>query len=144
MAILHRRALLGVLEQLLREGIVAYTPVASGEGVDAAVRLEDGAYRDLVVRASPDEHRPLWFQVEDLTPRDNLVVLCYAWQVSPPQLWVFPSRDYARYAESAGAVLTLDLEAIAPDGSGRLKQTLSRYRNAWRLVTGGALKPFAP
>jgi hypothetical protein len=137
----HKRAALWVFDQLLREGIIAYTPLMNVEGVDAVVRREDGTFRDLLIRASASEHHPLWFQVRQLKPRDNLYVLCVAWALSPVQCWIFPSPDFARYAASHGSATDINLEA--EDAGGRkLKQTLSRYRNAWRLVTDGALKPY--
>jgi len=138
----HKRAALWVFDQLLREGAIVYTPLLNVEGVDGVIRCEDGTYRDLLIRASAGEHSPLWFQVNRLKPRDNLYVLCFAWAVTPAQVWIFPSADFARYAGQKGSSTDLDLEADAPEGAGKLKQTLSRYRNAWRLITDGAIKPY--
>ena len=77
-----------------------------------------------------------------MTPRDNLFVVCVSWQVTPVQCWIFPSQDFVRNAAQKGSASELDLEADAPSG-GKLKQTLSMYRNAWRLITDGAFKPYS-
>lgn len=139
----HKRAALWVFDQLLREGVNVYTPLLNIEGVDAVVRLEDGRFRDLVIRASENEHFPTWFSVNRLRPRDNLFVLCVAWQVTPVQCWIFPSEEFVRNAAQKGTANELDLEADAPAGPGaKLKQSLSMYRNAWRLITEGAYKPY--
>ena len=139
----HKRAALWVFDQLLREGVIVYTPLLNIEGVDAVVRCEDGRFRDLVIRASENEHYPLWFSVNRVKPRDNLFVLCVAWQVTPVQCWIFPSTEFVRSAAQKGSSNELDLEADAPEGGDKLKQTLSMYRNAWRLITDGAYKPYA-
>ena len=139
---LHKRAGLWVFDQLLREGIIVYTPLLNIEGVDAVVRCEDGRFRDLVIRASENEHFPNWFSVNRLTPRDNLYVVCVSWQVTPVQCWIFPSQDFVRNAASKGSANELDLEAEADDGV-RLRQKLSMFRNAWRLITDGAYRPYA-
>jgi hypothetical protein len=138
----HKRAALWVFDQLLREGVIVYTPLLNIEGVDAVVRGEDGRFKDLVIRASGNEHYPLWFSVNRVEPRDNLFVVCVAWQVTPVQCWIFPSGEFVRNAAQKGSANELDLEADSPDGGGKLKQTLSAYRNAWRLVTEGAYKPY--
>ena len=142
--LLHQRVKLWLFEQLLRDGIVPYTPVSRGDGVDAAVRCEDGTYRDLIVCPSHDEHFPLAFRAAGFEPRPRLLVACVAWAVEPVQVWVFPSQDFARYGVAGNDVVTLDLESPAPEGGGKLKQTLSRYRNAWRLVTENAVRAFPP
>ena len=139
----HRRACLWVFDHLLQEGVVPYTPLAELEGVDAAIRCANGAFRDLVILAPTDEHSPLRFQIERLVPRDNLFVVCVALGVTPLQCWIFPSREFDRQAAERGGVRELDLDAPAPDGRGRLKQTLSLHRNAWRLLIDGALKAYA-
>jgi hypothetical protein len=139
----HKRAALWVFDQLLREGVIVYTSLLNIEGVDAVVRCQDGHFRDLVIRASENEHYPNWFAVSRLQPRDNLLVVCVSWQVTPVQCWIFPSDDFIRNAAKKGSANELDLEADAPEGGGKLKQTLSMYRNAWRLVTDGAFKPYA-
>ncbi len=87
----HKRAALWVFDQLLREGVIVYTPLLNIEGVDAVVRCQDGHFRDLVIRASENEHYPNWFAVSRLQPRDNLLVVCVSWQVTPVQCWIFPS-----------------------------------------------------
>lgn len=138
----HKRAALWVFDQLLREGVIAYTPLLNIEGVDAVVRCEDGRFRDLVIRASGNEHYPLWFSVNRIQARDNLFVMCVAWQVTPVQCWIFPSAEFVRNAATKGRANELDLESEAGAG-GKLKQTLSMYRNAWRLITDGAYKPYA-
>lgn len=137
---INKRAALWVFDQLLREGVVVYTPLMNVEGVDGVVRCEDGTYRDLLIRGSAGEHHPLWFQVMRLTPRRNLFVIGVSWQVTPVQCWIFPSEEFARYAGLRGSAHDLDLEAAGPDGK-PLKSTLARYRNAWRLVTDGAYRP---
>jgi hypothetical protein len=134
---LAKRAALWVFDQLLREGVVAYTPILEAEGVDAVVRCQDGRYRDLLILAAADEHRPTWFVAAGLAPRDNLYVVCVAWAVTPVQCWLLPSAEFTRHAEAGG----LDLEVPAADGR-KLKVMLSPYRNAWRLVTDGTLRPF--
>jgi hypothetical protein len=139
----HKRAALWVFDQLLREGVIAYTPLMNVEGVDAVIRCEDGTYRDILIRASTNEHHPTWFSVRHLKPRPNLFVLCVAWALTPPQVWVLPSEEYARAAASFGNSTDLDLEVDAGDGQ-KLKQKLSRFRNAWRLLTDGAMRPFGP
>ncbi len=139
----HKRAALWVFDQLLREGVIVYTPLLNIEGVDAVVRCQDGHFRDLVIRASENEHYPNWFAVSRLQPRDNLLVVCVSWQVTPVQCWIFPSEDFIRNAAKKGSANELDLEADAAEGGGKLKQTLSIYRNAWRLITDGAFKPYA-
>ncbi len=138
----NKRAALWVFDQLLKEGVIVYTPLLNIEGVDGVVRCEDGRFRDLIIRASGNEHFPLWFSVSHLEPRDHLYVLCIAWQVTPVQAWIFPSADYKRHAAEKGSADELDLEGEAPEG-GKFKQTLSMYRNAWRLITDGAFKPYA-
>ena len=142
-ALLHSRVKFWLFEQLLREGIVPYTPISRGDGGDAAIRLEDGTYRDLIVCPSHDEHFPLAFRAAGFEPRSRLLVACVAWAVEPVQVWVIPSQDFARFGVASGGVTTLDLES-APEGGGKLKQTLSRYRNAWRLVTENAVRAFVP
>jgi hypothetical protein len=137
----HKRAALWVFDQLLREGVIAYTPLMNVEGVDAVIRCQDGTYRDLLIRASASEHDPLWFQVRQLKPRPNFYILCVAWALTPAQVWVLPSEDFAREASARGSATDLNLEVEGPDGQ-KLKQKLSRYRNAWRLITDGALKPY--
>lgn len=137
----NKRAALWVFDQLLREGVIAYTPLMNVEGVDAVVRCEDGTYRDLLIRASPNEHHPLWFQVRQLNPRPNLFVLCVAWSLSPIQIWVLPSEDFVREAAAHGSSTDLNLEMDTADGQ-KLKQKLAKYRNAWRLLTDGATRPF--
>jgi len=142
-ALLHRRVTLWLFEQLLRERIIPSAPVSPGDGVDATIRCEDGTYRDLIVAPSYDEHFPLAFRVAGLTPHQRLLVACVAWAVEPVQIWVFTAADFARCGSIADGATVLDLEAPAPEG-GRLKQTLSRYRNAWRLITDGAVRAFVP
>ncbi len=139
----HKRAALWVFDQLLREGVVVYTPLLNIEGVDAVVRCEDGSFRDLHIRASAGEHDPTWFQVNRLKARDNLFIVCVAWAVTPIQCWIFPSPEFARNAALKGSAIDLDLEAEAPSG-GKLKQSLSMYRNGWRLLTDGAYRPYGP
>jgi hypothetical protein len=138
----HKRAALWVFDQLLREGVIAYQPLLNIEGVDAVIRGQDGRYKDLMIRASANEHYPTWFSVNKMEPRDNLYVLCVSWQVTPVQVWVFPSAEFSRYAAEKGRSNELDLEADDPEGGGKLKQKLSMYRNAWRLITDGAFKPY--
>jgi hypothetical protein len=138
----HKRAALWVFDQLLREGVIVYTPLLNIEGVDAVIRLEDGRYRDLVIRAAESEHYPNWFTVNRLQPRENLFVVCVSWQVTPVQCWIFPSAEFARNAAQKGSANELDLEADAPSG-GKLKQALSMYRNAWLLIVDGAFRPYA-
>jgi hypothetical protein len=143
-SLLQKRVSLWLFEQLLREGIVPYAPIAPGEGVDATIRCADGTFRDLIVRPSHDEHFPVAFQAIGLAPRPRLLVVCVAWALSPVQCWVIPSQDFARHGVLGENVTTLDLEAASPDGAGKLKQTLSRYRNAWRLLTEDAVQAFVP
>ena len=138
----HKRAALWVFDRLLQEGVIVYTPLLNVEGVDAVVRCADGAYRDLHIRASAGEHHPLWFQVNRLSPRDNLFIVCVAWAATPVQCWIFPSSEFARYAVQRGSTNDLDLEAESPTAGRKLKSALSRYRNAWRLLTDGAMKPY--
>ncbi len=137
----HKRAALWVFDQLLRDGVIAYTPLLNIEGVDAVIRCADGSYRDLHIRASAGEHDPLWFQVSRISPRPNLYVVCVAWALSPVQTWIIPSPEFAKNAVQRPGGYDLTLESEGPDGS-KLKQTLSRYRNAWRLLTDGAIKPY--
>lgn len=143
-ALLHSRVSLWLFEQLLRDGIVPFTPVSAGDAVDASIRCEDGTYRDLIVCPSFDEHFPLAFRAPGLEPRPRLLIVCIAWAVEPVQVWVFPSQDFARFGVVGDDFVTLDLEASAPEASARLKQTLSPYRNAWRILTDGAVRAFVP
>ncbi len=138
----HKRAALWVFDQLLRQGVIVYTPLLNVEGVDAVIRCEDGRFRDLHIRASAGEHDPLWFQVSRMTPRDNLFIVCVAWALTPIQCWIIPSPEFARYAALKGSVNDLDLESALEPGGNKLKTTLALYRNAWRLLTDGAYKPF--
>src|SRR5438105_4467057 len=92
--LLHSRVCLWLFQQLLREGIVPFTPVASGDAVDATIRFADGTYRDLIVLPSHDEHFPLAFRAQNLVPRPRLLVVCVAWALDPVQVWVFPSHDF--------------------------------------------------
>jgi hypothetical protein len=138
----HKRAELWVFDQLLREGVIVYTPILNIEGVDAVVRCQDGRFKDLVIRVSENEHFPLWFSVNHVTARDNLYVVCVAWQVTPVQCWVFPAAEFLKYGAQKGTANELDLEAVAPEGGGRLKQTLAAYRDAWPQITGTAYKPY--
>src|SRR5713101_702170 len=103
-ALLHTRVTLWLFEQLLREGIVPHTPIASGDGVDATIRCADGTYRDLVVCPSHDEHFPLAFQATVLAPRPRLLVVCVAWALSPVQYWVFPAQDFVRHGALSATV----------------------------------------
>ena len=137
----HKRAALWIFDQLLRQGIIAYTPLLNVEGVDAVIRCEDGRYRDLHIRASAGEHDPLWFQVRNIEPRDNLYIVCVAWALSPIQCWIIPSGELVRYGHRKGSVIDLNLEAAA-EGEQKLKAVMSVYRNAWRFLTDGALKPY--
>jgi hypothetical protein len=143
-ALLHQRATFWLFQELLREGIVPMVPASPGSGVDATLRGTDGTYRDLLVRPSSDEHFPLAFHVDGLEPGPRLLVVCVAWALTPVQAWIIPSVDFAREATTTVDISRLDLESIAADGSGKLKQGLSRYRNAWRLLTEVAVREFTP
>ncbi len=57
------------------------------------------------------------------------------------QTWIIPSPEFAKNAVQRPGGYDLNLESEGPEGS-KLKQSLSRYRNAWRLLTDGAIKPY--
>src|SRR5438132_5550957 len=114
-ALLHSRTTLWLFEQLLRDGIVPFTPVSPGDVLDASIRCADGTYRDLIVCPSFDEHFPLAFRASGLEPRPRLHIVCIAWAVEPVQVWIFPSQDFSRYGVVGDGFVTLDLEALAPE-----------------------------
>ncbi len=137
----HKRAALWVFDRLMQDGVNVYTPLLNLEGVDAVIRCEDGTYRDLHIRASAGESSPLWFQVSRLRPREKLYLACVSWVGEPVDCWILPSEEYARHATVRGSSHDLDLESEAP-GGGKLKDVLGRYRNAWDLLTSGAVRPY--
>ena len=135
------RARLLAFEQLLRQGVNVYTPVSPGEGIDGVVRREDGRYIDLLVRPSATEHDPTWFTAPPLEPREDLLVVCVAWPLTPLQCWVVPSGEFYRRAERLeDGWLSLNLEAVDPASGQKHKAMLGYFRNAWRLITEGAVK----
>jgi hypothetical protein len=135
------RARLLAFEQLLRQGVNIYQPVANGDGLDATVRCEDGRFIDLIVRPSASEHEPLRFASPAIEPRDNLFVLCVAWALSPMQVWVVPSPEFATRAEQLpDGWLSLDLDSVDAVTGQKHKVMLGHTRNAWRLITDGAVK----
>lgn len=135
------RARLLAFEQLLRLGVNVYVPVTPGEGIDALVRGEDGRYLDLIVRPAATEHDPTWFIVPPFEPRQNLVIVCVGWALTPLQAWIIPSAEFYRLAERLeDGRLSLNLETTDPATGRKRKVVLSQYRNAWRLIAGGAVK----
>jgi hypothetical protein len=135
------RARLLAFEQLLRQGINVYQPLAAGDGIDAVVRREDGRYIDLIARGSASEHEPLRFDAPAFESREGLFVLCVAWALSPLQVWVIPSREFVARAEHRpDGWLTLDLDRVDPADGRKHKVALGHCRNGWRLVTDGAVK----
>lgn len=134
------RARLLAFEQLVRQGVNVYVPLAD-EGVDGVVRREDGRYLDLIVRPSATEHDPTWFVALPFEPRDNLFVVCVGWALTPLQAWIIPSAEFHRRAERlVDGRLSLNLEAVDPATGQKHKAVLGYFRNAWRLITEGAVK----
>lgn len=146
-----KRAEFLVFGELIRRGADLYLPVVD-IGVDTILRhkRKDGTYRylEIQVKSTKAKEQAGYFNVYDLQPSDNLLIVCVNMseekikQRGKPEIWILPSTEFEKYA--TGKEKRKHCRLPLPDrprGENRTReQILEQYRaneheEAWKLLT---------
>jgi hypothetical protein len=126
---------LRVIGMLLERGFSVYTPVVD-TGLDCIIDSGNGNYKEVQIKSRTKI--PL-FQVKKTTPRDSLFIICYL--VSPPELWVVPSRVFFERGTSVKGRTGKHYVrvVIGKEGSSNY-EAFRQYRDNFHLLTGATTR----
>jgi hypothetical protein len=126
-----------VFGELLRRGAELYTPVVD-TGIDAVVRGQRGAYKEIQVKSTEANEQDRYFNFE-LEPTRNRFFVCVSLKDHPYSVWVIPGSVFKKYALKSGGKWRLSLpEKIRGGPSGKTREQLldrycaSKHQGAWR------------
>ncbi len=130
-----------VFGELMRRGAELYTPVVD-IGIDALVLGQDGAYKELQVKATQaaDQDRYFNFYWE---PKSNRFFICVSLKDDPPSVWVLPWDVFNKYAQPFKISTWVRwhlplLQKVRGDPSGKTREELlepycaTKHSAAWR------------
>ena len=128
---------LQVIGMLLERGFSVYTPVVD-TGLDCIIDSGDGNYKEVQIKSR--SKIPL-FQVKKTTPRDSLFIICYL--VSPPELWVIPSKVFFERGASVKGRAGKQFIRITIGREGSTNyETFRQYRDNFHLLTGATTRQY--
>ena len=115
---------LRVIGELLKKGLLVYTPLVDIVGIDCIIKTDVG-YREIQVKTR-EFSKTLLFDVREFVPSENFFVICY--NIKEPEVfWVLPSKVFlqnAYHLKKFGKFrLTLG------DEDSKMRQKLHLYRN---------------
>ena len=122
-----------VFGESLRRGAELYLPVVD-IGIDAISRLKTETYLEIQVKSTEAENQAGYFNIYDLEPKPNLLIVCVDMserkmeQWSKPEVWILPSKEFAKYATGTKEHYRLPLpEKDARHGNIPREQILEQY-----------------
>ncbi len=119
-----------VVDALKERGASLFVPLVGADDVDLAVRVEDGQYVELLIRA-PSEGKARSFHMGRFRPRPQLFIVGVT---ADQEAWVLPSGAFDRYASGGPGAPSRELDLDADDGGEPLSERLAVYRGRWALI----------
>ena len=130
-----------VFMKLIEGGAMPFLPIADIRGVDAVVPKNDGTYVEIQVKTTWPPEQAGYFNVTNLTPRENLFIVCLIMGMEEiPEAWILPSTIFVNHATKRKVdnktvyLLSLGLGETKLERSRREK--LTQYHGNWNPLTG--------
>jgi len=129
-----------VFMKLIEGGAMPFLPIADIRGVDAVVHKKDETYVEIQVKATWPPEQAGYFNVTNLTPRNNLFIVCLIMGREVPEAWILPSAVFKKHAtmrkrgDKTVHLLSLGLGETKLEQSRREK--LTQYHENWNPLTG--------